>query len=144
MAADINVVTMTGRLTREPELKKTQSGQSVLTFNLAVDRMPAKDGTEAADFPSVTAWGKTAEIISQYCQKGSPLAVTGRLQTRNYEDRDGRKVYVTEVIANQVKLLEPRKRDTDSAPDPYFGSGSSVYQKDLTGDAISGGDDLPF
>lgn len=145
--AGINSVNLSGRITKDPELRKTQSGQSVVAFNLAVDRVPAKDGTEAADFPSITAWGKTAEFVAQYARKGSKLMVSGRIQTRSYDDRDGRKVYVTEVVANNIDLAESRKRD--AASDPYIsGGGSSVYQKDLTGEALRLDDpeagDLPF
>lgn len=144
--ASVNKAILTGRITRDPDLRKTQSGQSVISFTLAVDRMPAKDGTEGADFPSITAWGKTAEILSQYARKGSKIAVVGRIQTRNYDDKDGRKVYVTEVVADQIELLDSRKKDTEPA-DSFMpsGSGDSFYTKDLTGDTISSGeDDLPF
>ena len=103
--AAINNVTLVGRLTRDPELRKTQTGQSVCSITLAIDRPKGKDGTEAADFPSVVAWGKTAEILDQYAHKGSQIGVTGRLQTRSYDDKDGHKVYVTEVVANQIQLL---------------------------------------
>lgn len=144
--ASVNKAILTGRITRDPDLRKTQSGQSVISFTLAVDRMPAKDGTEGADFPSITAWGKTAEILNQYARKGSKIAVVGRIQTRNYDDKDGRKVYVTEVVADQIELLDSRKKDTEPA-DSFMpsGSGDSFYTKDLTGDTISSGeDDLPF
>lgn len=144
--ASVNKAILTGRITRDPDLRKTQSGQSVISFTLAVDRMPAKDGTEGADFPSITAWGKTAEILNQYARKGSKIAVVGRIQTRNYDDKDGRKVYVTEVVADQIELLDSRKKDTEPA-DSFMpsGSGDSFYTKYLTGDTIrSGEDDLPF
>ena len=144
--AGINNTILVGRLTRDPELRKTQTGQSVCTFTVAVDRMPAKDGTEAADFPSCVAWGKTAEILSQYGSKGSQVGVRGRLQTRSYEDKDGRKVYVTEVVADQVQLLGGGSQTERSSGDYMTGGGSSLYKDDLTGDALRDpeSDDLPF
>ena len=144
--AGINNTILVGRLTRDPELRKTQTGQSVCTFTVAVDRMPGKDGTEGADFPSCVAWGKTAEILKTYAAKGSQIAVRGRLQTRSYEDKDGRKVYVTEVVADQVQLLGGGSQTERSSGDYMTGGGSSLYKDDLTGDALrdSESDDLPF
>lgn len=143
--AAINNVTLVGRLTRDPELRKTQTGQNVCTFTIAVDRVKGKDGTEGADFPSIVAWGKTAEILDQYAHKGSQIGVTGRLQTRSYDDKDGHKVYVTEVVANQIQLLGGSQ--TERASSEYMsGGGSSVYKEDLTGEALKtpDSDDLPF
>lgn len=144
--AGINNTILVGRLTRDPELRKTQTGQSVCTFTVAVDRIPGKDGTEGADFPSCVAWGKTAEILSQYGSKGSQIGVRGRLQTRNYEDKEGRKVYVTEVVADQVQLLGGGSQTERSSGDYMTGGGSSLYKDDLTGDALRDpeSDDLPF
>ena len=142
----MNSVVLIGRLTRDPELRKTQSGQSVCTFTVAVDRIPGKDGTEGADFPSCVAWGKTAEILTTYAAKGSQIAIRGRLQTRSYEDKEGRKVYVTEVVADQIQLLGGGSQTERSSGDYMTGGGSSLYKDDLTGDALRDpeSDDLPF
>ena len=86
-----------GRLTREPNVKYTQSGKAYASFTLAIDRRRSTDGKQQADFIQCVAWEKTAEIISQYVSKGQKIAVDGRIQTRSYE-QDGRKVYVTEVV----------------------------------------------
>ena len=144
--AGINNTILVGRLTRDPELRKTQTGQSVCSFTVAVDRIPGKDGMEGADFPSCVAWGKTAEILSQYGSKGSQIAIRGRLQTRSYEDKEGRKVYVTEVVADQVQLLSGGSQTERSSGDYMTGGGSSLYKDDLTGDALRDpeSDDLPF
>lgn len=98
----MNSVQLIGRITKDLELKRTASGTSSLQFSLAVDR--AKDGT---DFISCVAYGKTADNMERYLKKGSKVAVEGRIQTRNYEGKNG-KVYVTEVICNTVHFLDPR------------------------------------
>ena len=102
----MNSVTLTGRLVRDPQIRyASQSQMAVANFTLAVDRVRTRDGKEpTADFPDIVAFGKTAEIIEKYAAKGSLVGVTGRLQTRSYE-KDGRKVYVTEVVAERVDLL---------------------------------------
>lgn len=105
----VNSVVLVGRLTDDIELKQTQSGKSVTNFTLAVSRQYDKD---KADFISCVAWGKTAEFMQNYLSKGLRIAVEGRIETRNYEAQDGRKVYVTEVIADSVQALEWKKEET--------------------------------
>lgn len=107
MAQDLNVCTFIGNLTRDPELRTTQSGIKCATFSIAVNRRRAQDGTQTADFPSIIAWRQLAELCAQYLHKGSKIAVTARCQTRSY-DKDGRKVYVTEFNADQIEFLTPR------------------------------------
>ncbi len=103
----LNRVVLVGRITRDPELRKTQSGTSVLSFTCAVNRrFQTQEAT--ADFINCVAWNKTAEFMSQYVRKGALIGVDGRIQTRNYDDNTGRKVYVTEVVAEQVQLLESK------------------------------------
>ncbi|CIY22950.1 single-strand binding protein family [Streptococcus pneumoniae] len=104
----INNVVLVGRLTRDAELRYTQSNIAVATFTLAVNR-PFKNeaGEREADFINFQAWRGTADIIAQYCSKGSLIGLTGRLQVRSYE-KDGQRRYVTEVIAESVALLESR------------------------------------
>ncbi len=106
----INRVVLVGRLTRDVEVRKTQSGLSVASFTVAVDnRRRGQDGTtqNTADFINCVAWRQSADFLGQYARKGAMIGVDGRIQTRNY-DRDGQKVYVTEVVADTVQLLESR------------------------------------
>lgn len=107
----INNAVLVGRLTKDPDVRQTQNGTLVASFTLAVER-PFKDkntGQRDADFIQIVAWRKTAEIIQQYTYKGALIGVQGRIQTRNYDDKDGKRVYVTEVIAEQINLLTPKQ-----------------------------------
>lgn len=105
---DINRVVLIGRLTRDPELRKTQSGTSVCSFTLAVNRRQNQDGTQEADFINCVAWNKLADNIQLYQKKGNQLGIEGRINTRSYDNQQGQKVYVTEVIAENVQFLTPR------------------------------------
>lgn len=106
----INQVTLVGRLTRDPELKWTPDGKAVANVTLAVNRhYKNPSGEFDADFVNCTLWKKTAENTAQYCKKGSVIGVTGRIQTRNYENQEGRKVYVTEVVAEGVRFLSAKQ-----------------------------------
>lgn len=128
----INRVILVGRLVADPDLRKTQSGTSVASFRLAVERRKTKDGKQETDFFNITAWQKTADLIYQYLRKGSLVGIDGRLQNRSYETQSGEKRYVTEVITETVQFLESKKdgeTNTQEA-DPYDG----IDQKD----------DLPF
>ena len=104
----MNKVVLIGRLTKDPELKYTPgSGTAVTTLTLAVDRRYQKDSQQKeADFIPVVVWGKSAESTAQYMNKGKLMAVSGRIQTRSYEAKDGGKRYVTEVVADEVQFLE--------------------------------------
>ncbi|MFT8390734.1 MAG: single-stranded DNA-binding protein [Sporolactobacillus sp.] len=105
----INHVTLVGRLTKAPELRYTPNGVAVVQFTLAVNRpFSGQDGERQADFISIIAWRGTAESLAKYLRKGSLAGVEGRVQTRNYENNEGRRVYVTEVVARQVEFLEPK------------------------------------
>ena len=97
-----------GRLTRDPEVRYTQSGKACAKFTLAIDRRKSGDGNQQADFISCVAWEKTAEVISQYCAKGKKIAVEGRIQTRSYDDNDGTKRYVTEVVVNSMEFCDSK------------------------------------
>lgn len=102
----MNTVTIMGRLTRSPELKQTQTGTSFCNFTVAVDRrFKNKEGGYDTDFISCVAWRNTAEFLAKYFIKGKPIALTGTLQTRNYEDDDGKRVYVTEVNTDAVSFV---------------------------------------
>lgn len=101
----MNNVTLIGRTTREIELRYTTSQTAVARFSLAVER-PVKDGEKKADFPNIIVFGKQAENCEKYLAKGRKVAVQGRLQTGSYEDKDGKRVYTTDVIAERVEFLE--------------------------------------
>jgi len=118
MAQDINTVTLIGNVTRDFELRMVGNGIPTCSFSIAVNRPKAQDGTQNADFPTIVVWRKLAEICAQYLSKGSKVAVHGRLQTRNYE-KNGQKVYVTEVVAQDIQFLTPRGQQAEQyAPAP--------------------------
>jgi single stranded DNA-binding protein len=109
----INQVTLVGRLTKNPDLKVTTEGTYVLNVILAVNRQYRNThGDVDTDFVQCTLWRKAAENTAQYCQKGSVVGITGRIQTRNYENQDGKKVYVTEVVAESISFLSSKQADT--------------------------------
>lgn len=113
----INQVTLVGRLTRDPELKWTPDGKAVLNVTLAVNRhYKNASGDFDADFVHCALWGKTAENTSNYCRKGSVIGVTGRIQTRHYENQEGKRVYVTEVVAEGVRFLSSKPASSSEAP----------------------------
>ncbi|RHW50344.1 MULTISPECIES: single-stranded DNA-binding protein [Lactobacillus] len=106
----INRVVLVGRLTRDPELRTTGSGISVATFTLAVDRQYTNaQGERGADFISCVIWRKAAENFCNFTSKGSLVGIDGRIQTRTYDNKDGQRVYVTEVVVDNFSLLESRK-----------------------------------
>ena len=106
----INRAVLTGRLTRDPELRYTTSGTAVVSFTLAVDRQfRNQNGDRDADFVNCVIWRKSAENFSNFTHKGSLVGVEGRIQTRNYENQQGNRVYVTEVVVDNFALLEPRQ-----------------------------------
>lgn len=109
----INNVTLVGRLTKDPDLRYTTSGTGVATFTLAVNRnFTSADGTREADFINCVIWRKPAETLANYAKKGVLIGVTGRIQTRSYDNQQGQKVYVTEVVADNFQLLESKKADS--------------------------------
>ena len=109
----MNKVVLMGRLTKEPEMRATQSNTAVCSFSLAVNRRFKQEGQPDADFINVTAWAKTAEFVSKYFSKGQQVGVIGRMQTRNYDDKDGKKVYVTEVVAEEVYFADSKKEQSN-------------------------------
>ena len=104
----INRVVLVGRLTRDPELRKTQSGTSVCSFTMAVGRRVSTQGQPDADFINCVAWNKTADLMTQYLHKGSLIGLEGRIQTRSYDNQQGQRVYVTEVVCDSFTFLESR------------------------------------
>ncbi|QDY23194.1 single-stranded DNA-binding protein (plasmid) [Clostridium botulinum] len=118
----MNKVVLIGRLTADPELKFTSgNGTAVSRIILAVQRKYKKEGQEEADFVPVVIWGKQAEAIATHQRKGRLIAVSGRIQTRNYEAKDGTKRYVTEVIAEETKFLEWGKKEENIDSENNFG-----------------------
>lgn len=114
----MNRITLLGRLTRDPEVKYTPSGKVVAQFALAVDRPFAnQEGQKETDFIPIVVWGKSAETAGKYLAKGRRLLVEGRLQTRNYVDKNGVKRYVSEVIANRFEFIDmpPREGEAPAA-----------------------------
>lgn len=133
----MNSCDLLGRLTKDPEVKYTQSGKCVATFTLAVDRpFKGADGAKETDFIPVVVWGKIAELVGNSCVKGHRLLVEGRLQIRSYEAKDGTKRWVTEVIANSVEFIE-RKADSGSAS----GGEKSGFESFGTAEDLS---EIPF
>ena len=109
----MNKVILVGRIVRDPELRSTNTGKSVATFSLAVDRRFKQEGQPEADFFNIVAWGRQAEVICQYLGKGRQIALTGRLQSRSYDAQDGSKRYVTEVVLEEFDFIGS-KSDTAS------------------------------
>ncbi|MDB1104769.1 single-stranded DNA-binding protein [Lentilactobacillus parabuchneri] len=148
----LNRVTLTGRLTRDVDLRYTQSGTAVGSFSLAVDRQfTNKQGEREADFINCVIWRKPAENFANFVHKGSLVGIDGRIQTRTYDNKQGQRVYVTEVVADNFSLLESRKdnqgqsnhqsssiqskHSSQPTNDPFANNGDSI---DITDE------DLPF
>lgn len=116
----MNTVQLVGRLTRDVELKFTASGTATGSFNLAVNRnFTNQQGEREADFINCVIWRKAAENLANWTRKGSLIAIDGRLQTRSYENRNGQKVYVTEVVVNNFDLLESKETTNNRAAQQY-------------------------
>lgn len=106
----MNKVILMGRLTRDPDVRYSQGEQSsaIARFSLAVDRRFKRDGDQTADFISCVAFGKTGEFIERYCHQGTKLVVEGRIQTGSYTNKDGNRVYTTDVVAENVEFAESK------------------------------------
>ena len=139
----INRVVLVGRLTRDVEVRKTASGLSVATFTVACDRRMARgqDGNnqQSADFISCVAWRQAADFLGSYARKGALVGVEGRIQTRNY-DRDGQKVYITEVVCDNVNLLESKSQSQSRAQNSGYQDNS--YQQPYSQPKPSTNDDF--
>lgn len=153
----INNVVLVGRLTKDPDLRYTQSGTAVANFTLAVNRtFTNQDGEREADFINCVIWRKAAENLANMVGKGAQIGVTGRIQTRNYENKEGQRVFVVEVVAENFQMLESRNKQnsqnnantgasnnnanehsrnqqnsTQSNTDPFGGSSIDVTDDDL-------------
>ena len=149
----MNRVVLVGRLTKDPVLRKTANGASVTSFTLAFTRRFKQEGQPDADFINTVIWNKTADSISQYTHKGSLVGVEGRIQTRSYDDQSGKRVYVTEVVADSVQFLESKSAAASNAYVPEQGSNQGYqsdngqsYSNDFTSSSTLdiASDDLPF
>lgn len=129
----MNRTILLGRLTRDPEVRYTQTGKVVATFTLAVDRLTAPGGQREADFIPIVVWGNVAETVGNNVVKGQRVLVDGRLQVRSYEGKDGQKRWATEVIARSVEFLERRGEAADA------GGGANQFGKDAGDEG-----DIPF
>ncbi|MCB6572379.1 single-stranded DNA-binding protein [Eubacterium limosum] len=136
----MNKVILVGRLARDPELRTTGSGKSVATFSLAVDRRYKAEGQPTADFFNVVAWGKPAETICQYLGKGRQIAMTGRLQTRDYKAQDGTKRYATEVVLEEFDFIG--SKNDSPAPADAGGLNSLDLGDDFS--LMADDDEVPF
>ncbi|MNR93682.1 Single-stranded DNA-binding protein ssb [compost metagenome] len=135
----LNRVILIGRLTRDPELRYTPAGLAVTQFTIAVDRpFISQGGEREADFIPVVTWRQLAETCANYLRKGRLTAVEGRIQVRNYDNNEGKRVYVTEVIADNVRFLEGKKENSESR-----GNQGDTFQDEGTPIDISD-DDLPW
>jgi single-strand DNA-binding protein len=128
----LNRVVLVGRLTKDPELRRTQSGAAVTTFTLAVDKRFSRDQDRTANFFTIVAWNNTAENVAKYMRKGNLVGVDGRLDQRSYERADKTRGYVVEVIADQVSFLEPKGTTNDNTQTPSYEEERAVEE------------DLPF
>ena len=130
----LNKAILNGRLTKAPELKQTQNGKSVCGFTIAVDRSRDREKT---DFIPIVAWGKTAEFVNQWFGKGDLITIVGRIEVRNYEDKNGNKRAATEIIAEEV-LFGGSKNTTNASEKPAESKNGGFEQID------DDGADLPF
>ncbi|MBR2761698.1 MAG: single-stranded DNA-binding protein [Solobacterium sp.] len=160
MSGTINKVILVGRLTRDAEVRKTASGTSYTRFTVACDRrfggsnQNGDSSQPSADFIGCVAWRQSADFLGSYGRKGNLVSVEGSIQTGSYTDRDGRKVYTTDVVADRVQLLESRnasssQQNSYSRPepqDPYAGASDPVSPDDFNmGPSLDiASDDLPF
>lgn len=115
----INIVALTGRLTRDPEIKQTQSGVAVCSFSIAVDRAYKSGEERQADFIRCTAWRHSAEFLSKYFHKGDMVGVTGHLQVRSWETEDGQKREATEVVVDALSFVGGKKADKPAEPGEF-------------------------
>lgn len=143
----LNNVSLVGRLTKDVELRYTPSNVAVATFTLAVNRtFKNENGEREADFINCVMWRQQAENLANWCKKGALIGVTGRIQTRSYDNQQGQRVYVTEVVAEQFQLLESRNSQSQSQGQqkqaqqetPDFSRSANANPLDISDD------DLPF
>ena len=141
----MNNVGLMGRLTRDPEVRYTPSQKVVCSFTLAVDRpFVNQQGQREADFIPVVVWGKAAELCGNSLSKGHRLLVTGRLQIRNYDGKDGNKHYVTEIIANNVEFVEKKSESANRNVAPQGASPAAGGAGAPIGTDVPFDEEIPF
>jgi single-strand DNA-binding protein len=156
----LNIVGIMGKLVADPELRTTTQGHSVCSFRIACDRSYVQQGQQRqADFIDIVAWRQQADFVSKYFQKGSMIAIDGRLQTRNYQDKNGNSRTAVEVVANNISFAGSKRQDAQRAPSyeqqtknhvPQAKAAQNVPQPTYTQGSmddfavINDDDDLPF
>ena len=142
----MNKTILLGRLTKNPEIKFSQTNNvKVATFSLAVNRKYVKQGEgRQADFFNIVAYSKLADFVEKFLKQGIQVCVNGRLQTRNYEDKNGIKRYVTEVIAEEIDFADSYTKIESNSDNIQETVSEELKEKDASEDFISNGDDLPF
>lgn len=156
----INNVTLVGRLTKDIDLRYTGNGTAVGNFNLAVNRpFKTQSGEQEADFIRCVVWRKAAENMANYTSKGSLVGITGRIQTRSYDDKDGKRVYITEVVCENVQYLDTKSnsnegsnsqqgdysQNTQNGSQGNYGANNNSYpERDSSEPVDVNDDDLPF
>ena len=131
----MNKVELIGRLTKEPELKYTQNNRTVTSFTLAVNKRI--NGETSADFINCVAWNKTAEFICKYLKKGQAIALVGRLQNRSYDDINGNKRYITEVVVEETEFIGNKPKETEEEAANVENQYKEFYEENSI-------DDMPF
>lgn len=142
----MNSVSLVGRLARDPDVRYTPSQMAVARFTVAVDRPFSRDSEQTADFISCVAFGKSAEFIEKYFTKGRPIGITGRIQTGSYTNKDGVKVYTTDVVADRVEFVGNKSDNgySGSGAAPSRAGGDPLPPDILPGFTELEDDDLPF
>lgn len=138
----MNRVVLIGRLTKEPDVRQTQQGMCVARYSLAVDRRFKRDGEPDADFLNCVAFGKAGEFAEKWLHKGMKIAVTGRIQTGSYTNKDGFKVYTTDIIVDDHEFCESKEAGDHTTPEPKEPSGTDDGFMDIPDDLDD--QDLPF
>lgn len=138
----MNKCILIGRLTAEPDIRETNSGTTVAQYRLAVDRQFKQEGQPDADFLPCVAWGRNGDFADKYLHKGMRIAVEGRIQVRTYDDKDGKKVYVTEIIVDRQEFCESKNAATSTAP--HAAAHTAEAQDDAGFVELGMDDDIPF
>ena len=141
----MNKVLLIGRLTKDPELRYTQSGTAVASFTLAVNRrFSNQNGEREADFINCVAWQKSAEFVANYFRKGQQMALEGRLQVRSYDGNDGQRRWVTEVVAEQIEFVGSKNENGSGRQDYQNNNASAGSSLGLGEEIVFDDNDLPF
>ena len=140
--ASLNKVILIGNITADPELKQTQSGTSVCSFNIAINRYSKEPDAKKVDFFTVVAWQAKAEFVSRYFKKGSGIVIVGRLENREWSDKQGNKRISTEIIAEEISFAGGKESSTEAKNEPYVPS--AYTQNSQNFEALPSDEGLPF